>query len=64
MEMSFIEMTGEFINTVGFPVAVCVALFISNHQNEKNQTKILKEFREVLKENTEVLKTISQKVEK
>ena len=63
MEIGIITIVGEFINGVGFPVAVCIALFWSNHENAKNHHRVLCEFKDVLKDNTEALKTLSEKVD-
>lgn len=60
--MGLIQVITDLINGVGFPVAVCIALFWSNHETSKNHVKIIREFKEVLKENTEALKTLSDKV--
>ena len=62
MEIGLIQVITDLINGVGFPVAVCIALFWSNHETAKNHVKIIREFKEVLKENTEALKTLSDKV--
>lgn len=62
MEVGLIQLITELVNGVGFPVAVCIALFWSNHETSKNHVKIIREFKEVLKENTEALQQLSQKV--
>lgn len=62
MEAVTLPIITEFINGVGFPIAVCIALLWNNHQNARNQVEILKEFKQVLHENTEALKLLTEKV--
>lgn len=59
MEASVMALVSDFINSVGFPIAVCIALFINNRENTKNHNKVMCEFKEVLKENTEALKDLA-----
>ena len=44
-----------FINEVGFPIVVCIALFYTQRESTKNMTKVLDEFKEVIKDNTKAL---------
>jgi uncharacterized protein YcfL len=45
----------EIINVVGFPIAVCIALFWFNNQMIKDNRQTENEFRLVLQRNTEVM---------
>ena len=64
MELTIVPVVAEFVNGVGFPVAVCIALFWSNHKNSENQAKILREFKDVLRDNTHALTRLTDKVGK
>ena len=44
-----------FINEVGFPIVVCIALFYTQRESNKNMAKVLDEFKEVIKDNTTAL---------
>ena len=44
-----------FINEVGFPIVVCIALFYTQRESNKNMVKILDEFKEVIKDHTKAL---------
>ena len=44
-----------FINEVGFPIVVCIALFYTQRASNKNMAKVLDEFKEVIKDNTKAL---------
>ena len=44
-----------FINEVGFPIVVCIALFYTQRESTKNMAKVLDEFKEVIKDNTKAL---------
>lgn len=52
----------QFVNSVGFPIATCVYLMWAGHKNTENNHKILCEFKDVIKENTTILKDIQGKV--
>ena len=47
-----------FINEVGFPIVVCIALFYTQRESTKNMVKILDEFKEVIKDHTKALNNI------
>ena len=47
-----------FINEVGFPIVVCIALFYTQRESNKNMVKILDEFKEVIKDHTKALNNI------
>lgn len=52
----------ELINTVGFPIAVCIALFWFNREVLKTQQKLLDDLKDTIRDNTEVLKTLVNKI--
>lgn len=52
----------ELINTVGFPIAVCIALFWFNKEVLKTQQKLLDDLKDTIRDNTEVLKTLVNKI--
>ena len=50
-----ITILTSFINEVGFPIVVCIALFYTQRESNKNMAKVLDEFKEVIKDNTKAL---------
>lgn len=59
-----IAVINELVNGVGFPIAVCIALFWSNHKASETQAKILREYRETLHQNTIALNKLANEVAK
>jgi len=55
---------GEMIETLGFPIAVCGALFWSNQQTVRRYESVLSAFRETLNNNTIALNKLSNRIEK
>ena len=53
----------KLINGVGFPIVVCVALFWSNQTSVNAQQVLLTEFKETIRNNTDALKTLSNKID-
>ena len=51
------EIIVELINTLGFPIAVCIALFWMNREMMKSYQLLLTEFKDIIRDNTEVMKT-------
>lgn len=45
----------EVINTVGFPVACCIALFYQNSKQDERYDKQMTELRQVIDNNTNIL---------
>ena len=45
----------EVINTVGFPVACCIALFYQNSKQDERYDKQMTELRQVIDNNTTIL---------
>ena len=62
MEIS-LSLIIELINGVGFPIAVCVALFWLNKSSIEKQTVILSELKEIIRSNTEIIKDLTDKIE-
>lgn len=54
MDMALVEV----INVVGFPIAVCIALFWFNNQMIKDNRTTETEFRNALQANTEVMREL------
>lgn len=52
-----------FINSVGFPIACCVALFYQSDKNNENYQKAIATMQNVLENNTIALKEISVKLD-
>ena len=52
----------QLINGVGFPIACCVALFCQNNKQNENHTKEMNELKDVIENNTLMLKEISTKI--
>ena len=48
----------ELINGVGFPIAVCIALFWFNRETLREQQKLLIELKDIIRDNTEVMKDL------
>lgn len=46
----------ETINNLGFPVAVCIALFWLYREMIKNQNQLLSEFKDTIRDNTEMMR--------
>ena len=48
----------ELINGVGFPIAVCIALFWFNRETIREKQKLLVELKDIIRDNTEVMKDL------
>ena len=48
----------ELINGVGFPIAVCIALFWFNRETIREQQKLLVELKDIIRDNSEVMKDL------
>ena len=59
MEASIIV---EIINSVGFPIGMCVALFWFCNNTLKGQQDLLNQFKDTLRDNTEALRQLVEKV--
>lgn len=58
MEQSIVEV----INTVGFPIAMCIALFWFCNKTLAEQREMLISFKDTIRDNTEALKQLTDKV--
>ena len=59
MEASIIV---ELINSVGFPIGMCVALFWFCQNTLKGQQELLNQFKDTIRDNTEALRQLSEKI--
>lgn len=62
MEMDAQTMV-EIINTTGFPIAACAALFWLVNKTLKAQQEILTEVRTAIQNNTRAIDEIARKIE-
>ena len=54
----------ELINGVGFPIAVCIALFWFNRDTIREQQKLLIELKDIIRDNTEVMKDLIDEIKR
>lgn len=59
-----IAVVSELISGLGFPVAVCVALFWSNRETVKHYERVLLQFRETLQENTKAMEQLFNRIDR
>lgn len=52
----------ELINSVGFPIAMCIALFYMNNGALKTQQQTLTEIQQVVKTNTAALENLTDQL--
>ena len=57
-----LEIIKDLINSVGFPIVVCGALFWSNHNTTKRYESLLLQFRDTLDNNTQAIRTLFGKI--
>lgn len=50
----------EIVNVLGFPIAVCVALFYINREMMMQQQKLLTEFQNTVRDNTEMMRDTNE----
>lgn len=55
---------GELINEVGFPIAVCVALFWFNMGTIREQQKLLIELKDIIRDNSEVMRDLVDEIKR
>ena len=53
----------EIINSVGFPIACCVALFYQNHKQDERYDQQMKELSKVIETNTLTLTELCTRLE-
>lgn len=54
----------ELINGVGFPIAVCIALFWFNRDTIKEQQLLLNELKDIIRDNSEVMKDLVDEIKR
>ena len=54
----------ELINGVGFPIAVCIALFWFNRDTIREQQKLLVELKDIIRDNSEVMKELIDEIKR
>ena len=54
----------ELINGVGFPIAVCIALFWFNRNTIREQQKLLIELKDIIRDNSEVMKDLIDEIKR
>ena len=54
----------ELINGVGFPIAVCIALFWFNRETIREQQKLLMELKDIIRDNSEVMKDLVDEIKR
>lgn len=54
----------DLINGVGFPIAVCMALFWFNRETIKEQQKLLIEFKDIIRDNSEVMRDLVDEIKR
>ena len=52
----------ELINGVGFPIAVCIALFWFNRDTIREQQKLLIELKDIIRDNSELMKDLIDEI--
>ena len=63
MEINLQEIV-DLINGVGFPIAVCIALFWFNRETIKEQQKLLIEFKDIIRDNSEVMRDLVDEIKR
>lgn len=65
MTMEFnLGAVAELINGVGFPIAVCIALFWFNRDTIREQQKLLNELKDIIRDNSEVMKDLIDEIKR
>lgn len=59
-----VSTLSEIVNNLGFPIAVCVALFWSNRETVKHYEKVILSFRKTLGDNTQALNKLINRMDK
>ena len=54
----------DLINGVGFPIAVCIALFWFNRDTIREQQKLLIELKDIIRDNSEVMKDLIDEIKR
>ena len=54
----------DLINGVGFPIAVCIALFWFNRDTIREQQKLLVELKDIIRDNSEVMRDLVDEIKR
>lgn len=54
----------DLINGVGFPIAACIALFWFNRETIKEQQKLLIEFKDIIRDNSDVMRDLVYEIKR
>ena len=54
----------DLINGVGFPIAVCIALFWFNRETTREQQKLLTELKDIIRDNSEVMRDLIDEIKR
>jgi len=54
----------ELINGVGFPIAVCMALFWFNRDTIGKQQLLLNELKDIIRDNSEVMRDLIDEIKR
>lgn len=57
-----VELITGMIQTIGFPITACIALFWVNRETVKHYERILLEFRKTIDSNTTAIENLSNKI--
>ena len=57
-------LNAELINVVGFPIAVCIALFYIIREMSKNHKETILEFKASVDQNTQALNVLINKLDR
>ena len=58
--MEYAEVITQVISTVGFPIAMCLIMFYFLHKEQENHKEEMRELRDVIAQNNEVLVGLKQ----
>lgn len=58
--MEYAEVITQVISTVGFPIAMSLIMFYFLHKEQEDHKEEMKELREVISQNNEVLASLKQ----
>ena len=57
-----LQVIVDLINGVGFPIAVCIALFWFNRETTREQQKLLTELKDIIRDNSEVMRDLIDEI--
>lgn len=59
-----LQVIVDLINGVGFPIAVCIALFWFNRETTREQQKLLTELKDIIRDNSEVMRDLIDEIKR